>query len=128
MTEILIYIMKSIHSALHVLTITYISFFSRHHNANAASPSKGNQTEPTSYSALCAVARDENRYIREWVEYHRCMGEVLHGMLIIQVSDALFLSHTRIRKDLSIRSQQHSAISIRDPRAGEGWLRGAHSV
>ncbi|KAG1679436.1 hypothetical protein FOA52_007728 [Chlamydomonas sp. UWO 241] len=27
-----------------------------------------------SYSAICAVARDENNYILEWVEYHKCLG------------------------------------------------------
>ena len=27
------------------------------------------------YSAICAVAKDENRYIREWAEYHLCLGE-----------------------------------------------------
>ncbi|GIL78015.1 hypothetical protein Vretimale_7349 [Volvox reticuliferus] len=26
------------------------------------------------YSALCVVGRNENPYIREWVEYHRCLG------------------------------------------------------
>jgi hypothetical protein len=26
------------------------------------------------YSALCAVGRNENRYVREWVEYHKCLG------------------------------------------------------
>ncbi|GLC69842.1 hypothetical protein PLESTF_000886500 [Pleodorina starrii] len=26
------------------------------------------------YSALCVVGRNENRYIREWVEYHKCLG------------------------------------------------------
>ena len=29
----------------------------------------------SSYSAICAVARDENRFIREWAEYHTlCLG------------------------------------------------------
>ena len=27
------------------------------------------------YSAICAVAKNENRYIHEWVKYHRCLGE-----------------------------------------------------
>ncbi|EFJ50032.1 hypothetical protein VOLCADRAFT_117046, partial [Volvox carteri f. nagariensis] len=26
------------------------------------------------YSALCVVGRNENRYIREWVDYHKCLG------------------------------------------------------
>jgi hypothetical protein len=26
------------------------------------------------YSALCAVAKDENRYVNEWVKYHKCLG------------------------------------------------------
>ncbi|GAX73759.1 hypothetical protein CEUSTIGMA_g1210.t1 [Chlamydomonas eustigma] len=26
------------------------------------------------YSALCAVARDENKYVHEWVKYHKCLG------------------------------------------------------
>lgn len=29
-------------------------------------------TQP--YSALCVIAKDENRYIEEWVQYHRCLG------------------------------------------------------
>ena len=28
------------------------------------------------YSAICAVSRDDNLYIREWVEYHtQCLGK-----------------------------------------------------
>lgn len=27
------------------------------------------------YSALCVVGKNENRYVREWVEYHKCLGE-----------------------------------------------------
>jgi hypothetical protein len=26
------------------------------------------------YSALCVVAKNENKYLREWLEYHRCLG------------------------------------------------------
>jgi|LauGreDrversion2_2_1035103.scaffolds.fasta_scaffold82222_2 hypothetical protein len=26
------------------------------------------------YSAICAVVKNENRYIREWVLYHLCLG------------------------------------------------------
>ena len=26
------------------------------------------------YSAICVIAKDENRYLREWAEYHRCLG------------------------------------------------------
>ena len=32
--------------------------------------------EHGSYSALCVVGKNENRYIREWVEYQKCLGEV----------------------------------------------------
>ena len=31
------------------------------------------------YSALCAVAKNENRYVSEWVKYHRCLGTFLGG-------------------------------------------------
>lgn len=27
------------------------------------------------YSALCVIAKNENRYLREWLQYHRCLGE-----------------------------------------------------
>ena len=27
------------------------------------------------YSALCVVGRDENAYVREWAEYHLCLGQ-----------------------------------------------------
>lgn len=26
------------------------------------------------YSAICAIGRDENENILEWVEYHKCLG------------------------------------------------------
>ncbi|KAG2495430.1 hypothetical protein HYH03_006377 [Edaphochlamys debaryana] len=26
------------------------------------------------YSALCVVGRNENRYVKEWVDYHKCLG------------------------------------------------------
>jgi hypothetical protein len=29
---------------------------------------------PQGYSALCVVARDENIYVKEFVQYHRCLG------------------------------------------------------
>lgn len=29
---------------------------------------------PDNYSALCVVAKNENFYLREWVEYHQCLG------------------------------------------------------
>ena len=28
----------------------------------------------SNFSALCAVARDENLYLREWALYHLCLG------------------------------------------------------
>ncbi len=31
------------------------------------------------YSALCVVGKNENRYVREWVEYHKCLGECVGG-------------------------------------------------
>ena len=37
--------------------------------------SSSNKATGMTYSAICAVARDENRYIREWVLYHLCIGE-----------------------------------------------------
>ena len=27
------------------------------------------------YSALCAVGNNENIFVREWVEHHKCLGE-----------------------------------------------------
>jgi|LauGreStaDraftv2_3_1035109.scaffolds.fasta_scaffold20949_3 hypothetical protein len=27
-----------------------------------------------SYSALCAIAKNENRYVLEWASYHKCIG------------------------------------------------------
>lgn len=26
------------------------------------------------YSALCVIAKNENRYLREWLHYHQCLG------------------------------------------------------
>lgn len=31
--------------------------------------------KPGGYSALCVVGKDENLYVREWVDYHKCLGE-----------------------------------------------------
>ena len=29
-----------------------------------------------SYSAICVVANNENAYLREWLHYHKCLGEL----------------------------------------------------
>lgn len=29
----------------------------------------------SSYSAICVIAKDEQRYVREWVDHHLCLGE-----------------------------------------------------
>lgn len=34
----------------------------------------------STYSALCVVAKDENRYIAEWVQYHKCLGECVAAL------------------------------------------------
>lgn len=26
------------------------------------------------YTALCVIGRDENRYVKEWVDYYKCLG------------------------------------------------------
>ncbi len=31
------------------------------------------------FAALCAVAKNENRYVREWVDYHKCFGADCRG-------------------------------------------------
>ncbi|KAG1675990.1 hypothetical protein FOA52_014234 [Chlamydomonas sp. UWO 241] len=52
--------------------------------ALAPSPCGANSTQhlgtttaaatPSTYSAICAVGRDENAYVREWAEHHLCLG------------------------------------------------------
>lgn len=42
--------------------------------AVAAAAASGSGSD-AGYSALCAVGRNENRYVREWVDYHKCLGE-----------------------------------------------------
>ncbi|PNW77661.1 hypothetical protein CHLRE_10g446150v5 [Chlamydomonas reinhardtii] len=41
--------------------------------AVAAAAASGSGSD-AGYSALCAVGRNENRYVREWVDYHKCLG------------------------------------------------------
>lgn len=31
------------------------------------------------FAALCAVAKNENRYVREWVDHHKCLGACCKG-------------------------------------------------
>ncbi|KAG2449567.1 hypothetical protein HYH02_005100 [Chlamydomonas schloesseri] len=40
-------------------------------SAAAGASSRGGEGN---YSALCAVGRNENRYVKEWVDYHKCLG------------------------------------------------------
>lgn len=35
------------------------------------------------YAAICAVAKNENRYVREWVEYHKCLGKLSFKSVVI---------------------------------------------
>ncbi|GFR44512.1 hypothetical protein Agub_g5777 [Astrephomene gubernaculifera] len=44
--------------------------------SSSGSPGGGSSSGSTAggYSALCAVGRNENRYVREWVDYHKCLG------------------------------------------------------
>lgn len=36
----------------------------------------GQSASQHTYSAICVVAKDENRYLAEWVQYHKCLGEL----------------------------------------------------
>ncbi len=40
-----------------------------------AARSSGVKGQQHGYSAVCAVAKNENRYVREWLTYHKCIGE-----------------------------------------------------
>lgn len=54
----------------------------RSHVANDATSKKG----PPGYSALCAVSRDDNRYLREWIEYHTlCLGACMDAPVAVAV-------------------------------------------
>ena len=43
----------------------------------------GGPEEPQylTYSALCAIAKNENRYVLEWAHYHKCIGMVCHTVI-----------------------------------------------
>lgn len=43
--------------------------------AAALTPAHGQSASQHTYSAICVVAKDENRYLAEWVQYHKCLGE-----------------------------------------------------
>ncbi len=49
--------------------LTVCGFLDALLNRGAASKFSDSQ-----YSAICVVAKNENRYLREWLEYHRCLG------------------------------------------------------
>lgn len=49
-------------------------------HANSAADQQQHSGGST-YSALCVVAKDENRYIAEWVQYHKCLGECVAAQL-----------------------------------------------
>lgn len=51
---------------------SWTGFSSTSAEDNTTTAQTGAQTK--AYSALCVVARDENRYIREWALYHLCLG------------------------------------------------------
>ena len=35
-------------------------------------------TQPQYYLAVCAIAKNEGPYFKEWIEWHKSKGEVLH--------------------------------------------------
>ena len=43
--------------------------------AVAAAAAAGTTAAADGYSALCVVGKNENLNVREWVEYHKCLGE-----------------------------------------------------
>lgn len=40
----------------------------------APSPAAAANSTYVGYAAICVVGKNENRYIREWVDYHKCLG------------------------------------------------------
>ncbi len=57
-----------------VLLLVALLGLSRVWACSAQQVAETGQTAVTQYSAICVVAKNENRYIREWVEYHKCLG------------------------------------------------------
>lgn len=59
------------------LVILAISLMLFHEVFSKKASVMGNRLTGTheGYSAICAVAKNENRYIREWALYHICLGE-----------------------------------------------------
>jgi hypothetical protein len=61
-------------AALALLLLIHTALAYTESEATYAPLGESTQSEET-YSAICVVAKNENRYIAEWIEYHRCLGE-----------------------------------------------------
>ena len=52
--------------ALQILLLVQVSV--------GSTSSDSNPKQESGYSALCVVGKDENQYIPEWLDYHKCIG------------------------------------------------------
>jgi hypothetical protein len=66
------------HHAMVCIILIAVGFVLLLNRSTVAVPLHGHVS---AYSAICVVARNENRYISEWVQYHKCLGreEALRG-------------------------------------------------
>lgn len=79
------------------------------------------RSHPGGYSALCVVGKDENLYVREWVEYHKCLGGCSTRMQYCVISSRSACTHASMRARFSCSSPVMHALLQLMPKPFRSW-------